>query len=103
MADLADRGCHVEELDVTGATKTNTVLQAIQAENGYTHISRAETNVSRLDDLQNGLIRHEGNYYVLRRGHVDDISLVPLARSIATALGVVTFLICVGLGWRARA
>lgn len=78
------------------------VLEAIAADDGYVRTSHEDINTSRLGTLQERLIRHEGAYYVLRRGHTDDFDLTPLFRLILTGLGIIAVLIGLGIEWRAR-
>ncbi|MFC6988878.1 hypothetical protein ACFQJD_09450 [Haloplanus sp. GCM10025708] len=59
------------------------------AADGSTRVHRDEVNVDRLERLEGRLVAHEGDYYVLRRGHADDFSLVPLFRIALTGIGLV--------------
>jgi len=78
------------------------ILEAIAADEGYASASHEEINTSRLQTVQSQLIRHDGAYYVLRRGHVDNVDLTPLFRRILTGLGLIVILLGLSLEWRAR-
>jgi len=78
------------------------ILEAIAADEEYARASHEEINTSRLQTVQSQLIRHDGAYYVLRRGHVDNVDLTPLFRRILTGLGLIVILLGLSLEWRAR-
>ncbi|MFB6122220.1 MAG: hypothetical protein ABEJ78_02010 [Haloferacaceae archaeon] len=90
----------VETSDLSPATR-RVITEAI-ATDGTTQVRRDEVNASRLDAIEGRLVRHEDAYYVVRRGHADDFSLVPLVRTILTAVGLVFAVAGLALGAWAR-
>lgn len=69
--------------------ETRRVVDDAIAAGGSTQVRRDEVNVEELHRIEGQLLRHEGSYYVLRRGHSDDFSLVPLFRMVLTGAGLV--------------
>lgn len=72
--------------DLSGGTRT-VVVAAIRDEDGYARFAAEDADRDELERLSGALLRHEGAYYVLQRSHVDDFSLLPLARAVLMAAG----------------
>lgn len=64
------------------------VRTALTSENGYTRFSAEEVEEGALSRERSMLLRDAGTYYVLHRGHVDDISFLPVVRAALALLGV---------------
>lgn len=89
----------VETTDLPPSTRA-VVVRAIERSDARAHRDAVDTE--RLDDLRTALIRHDGAYYVLRRGYADDFDLTPLLRVGLFALGGVSLLFAAGFGLWAR-
>ena len=99
----------LSETDVTTVTTDSlspgtraVVVEAIRDEDGYTRFAREDVDREELTRLTEGLVRHEGEYYVLQRSHVDGFSLVPLARVVLMAFGGIIGFVGVFLLYREK-
>ncbi|MFB6112822.1 MAG: hypothetical protein ABEJ58_01810 [Halodesulfurarchaeum sp.] len=77
------------------------VVDAIESD-GSVRTRRETLAGTRLASDGRELVRHEGDYYVLRRGHVDDFSLYPLIRMGLSGAGILSVLLGLGLVWWTR-
>lgn len=96
---LSEVGIDVVSTDELPSDTQRVLTRALSSEDGVTRVSREEVNVTRLDEFEGRLLRHQGRYYVVRRGHVDDFDLTPLVRLVFTGVGIVAVAIGASLGW----
>lgn len=91
----------VETAELSPGTR-QVVVDAIRDEDGYHRFDGEAVDADEFGDLSDALVSHEGRYYLVHRGHVDDFSLVPLFRVALTALGGLVGLVGAFVGYRAR-
>lgn len=91
----------VETAELSPGTR-QVVVDAIRDADGYHRFDGEAVDAEELEGLRDALVRHEGRYYMVHRGHVDDFSLVPLFRVALTALGGLVGLVGAFVGYRAR-
>lgn len=85
---LADAGVRVVDTDTLSAATHEVVVTAIE-DGGYYRYDDAAVDMAEIERAADGIVRHDGQYYLLYRSHVDGFSFVPMFQFILFMLGSV--------------
>lgn len=99
---LAESDVEVVGTDGLSPSTRRIVVEAIRSDGWPHRFDREEADMEELERAADGLIRHDGAYYVASRGHVDGFSFRPLVRGVLWAIGGVIGAAGLLVGYRAR-
>lgn len=98
---LAESGVRVVDTDTLSPATHEVVVAAIE-DGGYYRYDGAAVDMDEIERAADGVVRHDGQYYLLYRSHVDGFSLVPMIQFLLFMLGSVLAAVGVVFAIRAR-